>query len=88
MNKNAYFYPRKVNRNVNLVIFNMSKITCGGSFKPFYFSTMWVEPFLSLSGDFVIMLMVTLGELAPRTEPMGVGSGASLAPCAPRRNLN
>ena len=27
MNKNAYFYPRKVNKNVNLVIFNMSKIT-------------------------------------------------------------
>ena len=32
VNKNAHFCPRKVNKDVKLVIFNMSKITCGGSF--------------------------------------------------------
>ena len=52
VNKNAYFCPCKMNKNVILVIFNMSTITCGSSFKPFYFSTRWVEPFLSLSGVF------------------------------------
>ena len=34
MNKNAYFAWFKVNKNVNLVVFNISKITsrcCGGS---------------------------------------------------------